>query len=642
MTPEAEDRAGGMAIAVRDRPDPVSTAVADPVSQKEVVVSTAGGAAIAGVGNLLSGVLRYAATIAMTHMVTQGAYGVFVVALSTVTFISFLPKLGLDTVMLRFLPGYRAGGKHTLAAGLLRFAVATPTMLGILCAIVFYLISSMLANSVYHHAIYDIPFKEAALLIPLIAVQGMLISALRALKAIKWQMYVDKVIDPGCTLIFLIVFYVFGLRLEALILANIVGVAISIAVGWVWLRRATKHRIQTSIPEYDANTWLRFGTTMIFSVMAFTTIQSTDVLFLGGFATPGQVALYGVANRISYLVAMPLLALNIIFSPMISEFYARGEHSQLESMFALVTRWAFSLAWPVFLCCLIFHDAILGLFGKEYRNATAALVILAFGSLVSAGTGSVYQILTMTGRQRVIWCNMAGILVVNLILVLALTPRFNVIGAAVAATLTVILLNVVAFVEVWWTMKLQPYRWTLMKPLLAGAVASAVGLLIRPLIHVGYGKLAIVGAMGLVLPFVIVYFAVLALMRLGIEDLMVLEAVSAKLGTERAVSAARRQLKQVDRVVWALKRAGRAGLAALQARMARVEPVPGASGAHTSTRAATPTVRVADGAHALHAASPARPPHGGHGARQRHAPHGSRRSGRRRRHKRRGNKRRTS
>ncbi|GAC1450585.1 MAG: polysaccharide biosynthesis C-terminal domain-containing protein [Ktedonobacterales bacterium] len=496
---------------------------------KAVVVSTAGSAAVAVGGELINGVLRYTAVIVMTHMVAQSAYGVFVVILAAVTFVSFATKLGMDDVLLRFLPRYRAHRERALAAGLLRFTIWIPAIIGTVCAALFYLLSPLIAHHIYHNAAYTLPLREAALLIPLIAVQNVLTNGLRALKAIKWQVGVGKVLEPGIILVLVLVFYLFGMHLESLTLANICAVAISAIFAWFLLRRGTRELVHETAPAYEPAVWLRLASAMIFNVLAFAWLQSTDVLFLGAFARSGEVGLYAIADRVSYLVVMPLLALNVIFAPMTAEYHARGEHKQLANMFALVTRWSFSLSWPIFLCCVVFHDAILGVFGKQYTGASAALIVLAFANLISSGAGSVNSILTMTGRVRVIWFNMVGRVVVNLVLVVTLIPRFGVIGTAVAATLTVVLFNIVGLVEIWWIMQIHPYRWDMLKPIIAGAPAVIVGALLLRVTHVGYGKLAIVGVLGLGLAFMIVYVLALGLMRLGEEDVMVFEAVRGRL-----------------------------------------------------------------------------------------------------------------
>jgi O-antigen/teichoic acid export membrane protein len=519
----------------------LQNSVAKPASEREsqpdkrkVVASTAGGAAVAGGGDLISAILRYTTNVVMTHLVTQGIYGIFVETYTLVTVLGYASKLGLDSATLRFLSTYRTKNGRALAAGLLRFASRLALVSGLICAILFFFLSSIIAHAIYHKAIYELPFKEAALLIPLIGMQLVVASGLQALKAIKWKVYVDRLIQPGTTLVLLLIFYALGLRLEALILATTCGFLASTITGQFLLKRAAKKLIKNASPRYERRTWMRFAFPMFFNSMIRNILNSTDILFLGAFAATRAVGLYGAADRVSYFVVAPLIALNVIFSPMIAEYHAHNRQKQLANMFKVVTKWSFSLSWPVFLCCFIFHDAILGVFGEKYMSAGMVLIILALGNLVDSGVGSVNYLIVMTGRPRVILTNTVTTVVANIALAFVLVPRYTIIGAAIAAALTVIILNTVGLIEVYCIMKIHPYRWDIVKPIAAGVVAALVGWGLTRFVHVGYGHLALLGALLLIIPFMITYVLVLALLRFSEEDLMVFDTIRAKFAKKKA------------------------------------------------------------------------------------------------------------
>lgn len=509
----------------------VSVAPDSEAATTGAVVSTAGGAALMGLGMIISGTLGYVQTVAMTHMVPRSTFGIFVVVFTLATFLSQLTKLGLDGVLLRFLPAYRTQHERHLAAGLAIFSFWVPAAVGLVCALLLILFASPLARGVFHSEAYATPLREAALIIPLNGLQSVILNGLQAIKVFRWQVYVGKVIEPVVTLVMLTVFYLLGFRLEALIFAYIAGIGLSVVVGRVAFHRQAGRLIRAA-PQYATATWMRFGAAMLFNVMTIAVIQSTDVLGLGAFDSTSQVSLYGAADRIGSLIAMPFFALSIIFSPMIAEMYTRGELPQLERMFALVTRWSLAVSWPVGLCCVIFSAPILGVFGKGYAAGSVALIVLAAGSLVNAGTGPVSNMLVMTSRLRVLWFNTFVRVTTNIVLVVLLIPRFGILGAALASSLTVVILNLVGLAEVWWIMKIQPYRWEMLKPLAAGGVAAVVGVLLVRLTHAGgpsASALADFGySVGLVLAFLAIYMAALWRMGLTAEDRMVFAAIRGK------------------------------------------------------------------------------------------------------------------
>jgi O-antigen/teichoic acid export membrane protein len=501
--------------------------------QRQVIASTAGSAAIAGAGDLINAVLRYLINVVMTNIVSLSIFGIYTAISTFAIIVSSIAVLGLDNTMLRFLSTYRAKGEYGLAAGVVRFVVWMTLISSLICGVLFYLSATTIAHLIYHQDAYAIPLKQVVLLVPLMALQLILPNGLMALKAIKWKIYTDRLIQPGLSLVLVVVFYFLGLRLEALILATICGYLASVITGQVLLRKASKQLVSDAIPRFEPKVWLHFALPMCFHTFIQNVLNSTDVLFLAAFTTAAQVGLYAAAERASIPVYMPLVALNTIFSPLIAEYYARGEYEQLTSMSRVVTKWSFSLSLPLFLCCCVFHNAILSIFGREYIAAGTVLIILSFGNLVDAGVGSVWNLLMMTGRTRIILANTTTALTVNILLSFLLVPRFNVIGAAVATALAVIILNVAGFIEVYCILKIFMLRWDMLKPVLAGGVASIVGLVLLHVIHVGYGFQAIFGVLGLVIPFMLVYALVLILLRLSKEDMMVLDAVRAKFGKKQ-------------------------------------------------------------------------------------------------------------
>jgi O-antigen/teichoic acid export membrane protein len=506
-----------------------------PSDQRQVIASTAGGAAVAGTGDLIFAVLRYVTNVVMTNIVSGSAYGTYAAIYTSAAIVGIVAALGLDSTMLRFLSIYHAKNEHGLAAGLVRFVVWMTLTSGLLCGILFYFSATAIAHLAYHKDAYALPLKEIALLVPLISLQLVFANGLQALKAIKRKVFVDRLIQPVLCLVFIGVFYRLGLRLEALILATICGYLASVITGHVFLRKASRQLVRDVSPRFEPKIWLRFALPMSFYALIQNILNSTDVLFLTAFATTTQVGLYAAADRASTFVVMPLFALNTIFLPLITEYYLRGEFEQLTSLSRVVTKWSFSLSLPIFLCFCIFHEAILSIFSKSYTAAAAVLIILSFGNLVNAVAGFAGGLLLMTGHSRVILANSGLTILVNIGLAFLLVSRFNVIGAAVAAALALVILDVAYIIETYRILKTHTFRWDMLKSVVAGGAASMVGLLLLRVIHVGYGYRAIIGALGLVIPFMLVYVLVLALLRFSKEDMMVFDAVQAKIGWKKHI-----------------------------------------------------------------------------------------------------------
>ncbi|MGI9059865.1 MAG: flippase [Ktedonobacteraceae bacterium] len=511
-----------------------ATEKADQLEQRKDITTTAGGAVIAGMSDLSSGILRFVTNVAMTHMVSPAVFGIFGEIYTIILILGWIAKLGLEGVLICLLPVYRVKGERNLAGGLARFTTWIILLSGSLIGALFFAFAAVIARLAYHDLSYRLPLQEASLLIPLLALQLSFASGLQAFKEIKWKVLTDRLSQPVITLMMLVVFYLLGWRMEALIFSAIGGFFCSVLIGQITFSKVVKRFTTDAVPKYTPRVWTSFAVPMFFNGLIYGISNSTDILFLSIFASPIQAGVYIVADRVSNFVVMPLFALNMIFSPLIAEYHIQGKREQLASMLKLVTKWSLLLSLPIFLCCLVFHDAILEVFGPQYTADWLVLIILCFGNLVNTGTGSVLQLLVMTRRLRIVSINSITTLVLNIGLSFLLVPHFNSMGAALAATLAVIVNNVLCLIEVYWLMKIHPYRWDVCKPFIAGGAASLVGVLLLHFIQPGSGRLAIVEKLGLIMPFVLVYALVMVVLRFSVEDKMVFDAVRAKFGKQRS------------------------------------------------------------------------------------------------------------
>jgi O-antigen/teichoic acid export membrane protein len=498
------------------------------LDQRQVITNTAGNAAIVWVGDLVFAVLRYVTNIVMTNVFSQSIYGMYVTVYSAASLLGPIAALGLDITMLRFLSIYHAKGEKRLAAGLIRSIIWMTLISGLLCSALLYFSATFLAHMVYHQDTYALPLKEVALLIPLISLQLVLANGLQALRVIKATVLVNRLIQPALTLILIGVFYLLGLRLEALILATFCGYLTSIIAGQLLLGKASKQLVSHVTPKFESKAWLCFALPMSLNSLIANALDYTDVQFLAVFATTAQVGLYAAADRVSFIILMPAYALGFIFSPLIAQYYTSGEHEVLVNLSKLVMKWIFTVSWPLFLCFCIFHEAILGVFSKEYTAAGVVLMIVSFGNIIGIGSSVTGSLLLIMGKTRLILINSIAVVVINIGLSFWLVPHFNVIGAAVAIALTVFIFNVTAFLEVYWLLKIVILRWDMLKPVVAGGVASVAGFLLLHVIRVDYGYRAILGALSLIILFMLVYVLVLALLRFSKEDRIVLDAIRNK------------------------------------------------------------------------------------------------------------------
>jgi O-antigen/teichoic acid export membrane protein len=171
-----------------------------------------------------------------------------------------------------------------------------------------------------------------------------------------------------------------------------------------------------------------------------------------------------------------------------------------------------TLALPISLVFMLFPGHTMRVFGGDFRAGGTALIILAFGQLVNVGTGTTSNLQAMAGYAKLTLLNSVLFLSMSIVFDLILIPPFGLVGAAIANSVSLIVVNVLRVWQIRRNLGLMPYDRAIWRPIAAAIPASLVAKLVLPnVVHLN-------GTVGLVLRAAvlgIVYLA--ALFALGIE-----------------------------------------------------------------------------------------------------------------------------
>jgi len=249
----------------------------------------------------------------------------------------------------------------------------------------------------------------------------------------------------------------FGLRgyLAAQVLSAVLVLALLAACMWKLTPREARAEKPSS--RIDKRVIAFSLTAFGIATLDFLLTQS-DKIVLGYYLRPKQVGIYAVAMALVAFVPVVLQSVNQIFSPTIAELHAAGEHALLQKLYAALTKWILILTLPLAFAIIFFSRPLIAMFGHGFEAGAAVLVIGTVGQLFNCAVGSVGFLLLMSGNQlrmvKIQACNAALMISLSLLLV----PRFGIIGAAIASTISVMVTNLWSLAEVLRTLKLFPYN----------------------------------------------------------------------------------------------------------------------------------------------------------------------------------------
>jgi O-antigen/teichoic acid export membrane protein len=193
---------------------------------------------------------------------------------------------------------------------------------------------------------------------------------------------------------------------------------------------------------------LRIGLPFM-SIQAMNTVNEwADVLVLGMFAPAEQVGVYAIAKRFTVIVGFVLIAVNSVAAPRFALLHAQGDQQALRGMAISAARLSLLAASPLLLLCLAAPQWVMSLFGEGFKEGWPVLLILSVGQLVNVATGSVGQLLAMSGEEKKLHRAYMVSTVISIVLLMILTPFVGMYGAAISAMVGVIVVNLLSMIYV--------------------------------------------------------------------------------------------------------------------------------------------------------------------------------------------------
>jgi O-antigen/teichoic acid export membrane protein len=230
---------------------------------------------------------------------------------------------------------------------------------------------------------------------------------------------------------------------------NAVTAAAALILTAFWL----KSRLPTAAghpPNVQSRLWLSATVPMALTDGMRMLQAQLGIVMMGILTSPSEVGLFRIAASTATMIAIPIALMTSVTNALLASLHAEGDMARLQKL-NTHSAWAMSvgvlaLALPLFLAgrfLLVFF------FGREYGAAAIALDILCFGQLISAAFGLNSTLLDMTGHERRTTRAMVIGLIVNVVAVAALAPRWGNVGAACATTLSLVVWNVLTWIDAW-------------------------------------------------------------------------------------------------------------------------------------------------------------------------------------------------
>jgi O-antigen/teichoic acid export membrane protein len=391
------------------------------------------------------------ASVLLARLMGAEDYGIYATAMAITLVLTVPASLGLPTLVLRLLASYRVHQQWELMRGLLRSGTQMVLALSLLIAstagFVIWLSAEHLGPA------KTSTFALALALLPLFVLSAIRSAALRGLHHVLLGQFPESVVMPLVFLAAISLWWIIlaggSLSPQAATGARILATAVAFLIGILLLLWRLPVSVRHATSRYEFVAWRRSALPLLFLYGMGVITAQTDVLMLAALSGSDSAGIYQAATRGAELVAFSLVIVNVAIQPTISRLYSSGQMMRLQRVATLSARGALAAALPLALVMILFGEPLMAsVFGEEFARGAAALAILAAAQVINAATGSVNDLLNMTGHERDTALGMAIGAAANIALNFLLIPIWDMAGAATATALSLILWNLWLVVSV--------------------------------------------------------------------------------------------------------------------------------------------------------------------------------------------------
>lgn len=392
--------------------------------------------------NLVNTGMTFLATVVLARVLGVSGYGAFAFVTALGLVLAVPAVLGFDRLSIRDVAAYAARSSWrrmrglVISANFVVLAIASLVAVGVASTTVVTVADPVLRDSLL----------VGSVAIPLMALGRVDQGVIMGLHHVVRGQAPDLALRP--TLLLLMIVGAVALLPTSIdpalaIALHVTSVAIATGATLVLLRLSWPPEASSITASYETRTWLRSSLSLtLLSVVMIVNAQSGTVMS-GLLRSPEDAGLFSVASRGAMLIAFGLGAVNATLQPTVARLWTLGRRDELQHLVTVSARAVLVFALPVSAIFILFSSTILTTaFGAGYAAAAPAFAILCAAQLLNAGIGSVGALLVMTGHQRDAAVGIAFGAVLNIALGLVLIPVAGVVGAAIAAAISIVTWNI--------------------------------------------------------------------------------------------------------------------------------------------------------------------------------------------------------
>lgn len=283
--------------------------------------------------------------------------------------------------------------------------------------------------------------------------------------------------------VFVFLYFLGYLNFQQFIVASTLGYLLCLIILLTYLTKSGDLKLGL---EFSVANKLKLPELLKYSLLSFAgtagliIIGKVDSIMVSGLLGLAANAVYTTAFYMATVIEIPKRALSQVAMPLIARAFEKKDLKDIETIYQKTAINQFIIGALVLIGVWANLGNIFQLIPKSeiYETGKYVVVIVGFGKLIDMIFGPSSEIIVLSkyyGFNIVLIILLAGSIVfANNLLI----PLYGINGAAIGTALTLIFFNLIKFVFIWATMKMQPFTRGTIKILFITAITAAINLIL--------------------------------------------------------------------------------------------------------------------------------------------------------------------
>ena len=346
-------------------------------------------------------VMGFLLTLIIARYFGASGLGDYVLAIIVLRVFAMISKLGVDTTSIRVIASFASQNKFKSIKYFRKKIVVLLIATTLVFSTIMYFNAVLLASFIGANPEY---IKLNSFLVLPMTFFILHYQSLRGLKKIAEFSFFYRMSETLFTIVSILVIMQFNKDASVPIYGYVTSMCIVSILTFIsynyWFKVKSKDGInEQELDLMPLKNILAISMPLMFAQSVQFIMAWTDKLMIGNMMTSQDVGIYHIAFKLSMFATIGLMAINSIAAPKFAELYAKQDFEGLKKVVNQSTKFIFWSTIPLVIIFFIFPEFLLGLFGDKFKIGVTAFIFLSCGRLISSFSGSVGNLLQMTGKQ---------------------------------------------------------------------------------------------------------------------------------------------------------------------------------------------------------------------------------------------------